>query len=137
MATLDERGQGILNDGDKKEGRKGYQCDQNHNLIERWFHCGFYKNIISSTAHIGIIFQLGYDSGHIGNPFYPLFYYHLSEYPAPFHIMWPRMNNQKILYPLCAHRNSRYDFKPLRSLSGADLMGGKRIFEAIGGGGSV
>ena len=59
---------------------------------------------------------------------------HLSEYPAPFHIMWPRMNNQKILYPLCAHRNSRYDFKPLRSLSGADLMGGKRIFEAIGGG---
>ena len=35
LATLDERGQGIPNDGDKRGGRKGYQCDQNHNLIER------------------------------------------------------------------------------------------------------
>ena len=29
------KGQVIPNEG----GRKGYQCDQNHNLIERWFHC--------------------------------------------------------------------------------------------------
>ena len=30
-----KRGQGIPNDGDKKEGRMGWQCDQNYNLIER------------------------------------------------------------------------------------------------------
>ena len=35
LATLDERGQGIPNDGDKRGGRKGQQCDQNYNLIER------------------------------------------------------------------------------------------------------
>ena len=39
MATIDKRGQGIPNDWDKRGGRKGYQCDQNHNLIKRWFHC--------------------------------------------------------------------------------------------------
>ena len=33
LATLDEMGQGIPNDGDKKGGRKGYQCDQNQYLI--------------------------------------------------------------------------------------------------------
>ena len=31
----------------------------------------------------------------------PLFYPHRSEYPAPFHVMWPRINNQKILDPVC------------------------------------
>ena len=35
MATLDERAQGIPNNGDKRGGRKGYQCDQNYKLIER------------------------------------------------------------------------------------------------------
>ena len=45
----------------------------------------------------GIIFQLGYYSGHIGNPFSPLFYPHRSEYLASFHLMWPRINNQNIL----------------------------------------
>ena len=35
LATLDERGQGNPKDGDKRGGRKGYQCDQNHNLFER------------------------------------------------------------------------------------------------------
>ena len=34
MATLDERGQGIPNDGDKRGGRKGYQYD----VIEKRFH---------------------------------------------------------------------------------------------------
>ena len=29
LATLDERGQGVPNDGDKRGERKGYQCDQN------------------------------------------------------------------------------------------------------------
>ena len=47
--------------------------------------------------HREIIFQLGYNSGHIANPFSPLFYPHRSEYPAPFHLMWPRINNQKVL----------------------------------------
>ena len=38
LATLDGRGQGIPNDGvcgDKRWGRKGYQCDHNYNLVER------------------------------------------------------------------------------------------------------
>ena len=35
LATLDERGQCIPNDGDKRGGRKGYKGDQNYNLIER------------------------------------------------------------------------------------------------------
>ena len=35
LDTLDERRQGIPNDWDKKGGRKGYQCDQNYNPIER------------------------------------------------------------------------------------------------------
>ena len=56
-------------------------------------------------GHSGIIFQLGYDSGHIGNPFSPLFYPHRSEYPASFHLMWPRINNQKILNPVCIQYN--------------------------------
>ena len=40
-------------------------------------------------------------SGHIGNPLSPLFYPQRSEYPAPFHVMWPRITNQKILDPVC------------------------------------
>ena len=48
-----------------------------------------------------IIVQLGYNSGHIVNPFSPLLSPHRSEYPAPFHLMWQRINNQKILDPLC------------------------------------
>ena len=51
----------------------------------------------------GIIFQLGYNSGHIGNPFYTLFYHRRSKYPAPFHLMWPRINNQKFLDPVCIY----------------------------------
>ena len=51
-------------------------------------------------SHSGIIFQLGYDTGHIGNPFFPHFYPHRSEYPAPLHLMWPRINNQQILDPV-------------------------------------
>ena len=35
LAKLDERGQGIPNDGDKRGGRKGYQSELNYNLIER------------------------------------------------------------------------------------------------------
>ena len=35
LATLDERGQGIPNDGDERGGIKRYQCDQNYNVIER------------------------------------------------------------------------------------------------------
>ena len=35
LAALDERGQGIPNNGDKRRGRKGYQCDQNYSLTER------------------------------------------------------------------------------------------------------
>ena len=38
MDTFDEKRQGIPNDGDKREGRKGLQCDQNYKQIERWFH---------------------------------------------------------------------------------------------------
>ena len=29
LATLDDRGQGIPNEGDIRGGRRGYQCDQN------------------------------------------------------------------------------------------------------------
>ena len=54
-----------------------------------------------AMIHSGIIFHIGYDSGHIGNPFSPLFHPHRSEYPAPFHRMWPRINNQNILDPVC------------------------------------
>ena len=45
--------------------------------------------------------QLDYNSGHIGNPIYPLFYPYSSEYPAPFPLIWPRINNQKNLDPVC------------------------------------
>ena len=48
--------------------------------------------------HREIIVQLGYYSGHIANPFSPLFYPHRSEYPA-FHMMWPRINNQNLWMP--------------------------------------
>ena len=51
-------------------------------------------------GHREMIAQLGYNSGHIGNPFSPLFYPHRPEYPGPFHPMWPRINNQKILDPV-------------------------------------
>ena len=54
-------------------------------------------------AHSGIILQLGYNFDHIGNPFSPLFYPHRLEYPAPFNLMWPRINNQKILYTVWAY----------------------------------
>ena len=43
MATLDEREQGIPKEGDKRWERKGYQCDQNYNLIVRRFHCDFIR----------------------------------------------------------------------------------------------
>ena len=55
------------------------------------------------TEHNGIIFQLGYDSGHISKPFSPLFYPHRSEYPVPFHLMWPRIKNQKVFDPVWAN----------------------------------
>ena len=54
--------------------------------------------------HSGIIFQLGCNSDHIGNPFSSLFYPHRSEYPTPFHLMWPRIHNQKILDPVWGAR---------------------------------
>ena len=37
-----------------------------------------------STPHSGIIIQLGYNSGHIVNPFYPLFYPHRLDLYTPF-----------------------------------------------------
>ena len=55
---------------------------------------------VEDTVHIEIIVQLGYNSGHIANPFSPLFYPHRLEYHAPFHLMCPRINNPKILDPL-------------------------------------
>ena len=39
LATLYESGQGIPSVGDKKGGRKGCWCDQNYNIIKKWFHC--------------------------------------------------------------------------------------------------
>ena len=39
------------------------------------------------VRHSDIIDQLGYNSGHITNPFSPLFYPHRLEYSAPFHLM--------------------------------------------------
>ena len=53
-----------------------------------------------TDSHCEIIVQLGYDSGHIVNPFTPLFYPLRSEQPAPFHLMCPRIDKQKILDPL-------------------------------------
>ena len=50
--------------------------------------------------HREIIVQLGYYSGHIANPFSPLFYPPRSEYPFPFYLMCPRINNQNMLDPL-------------------------------------
>ena len=64
--------------------------------------------------HREIIVQLGYNSGHIANPFSPLFYPHRSEYPAPFHIMWPRINFQKILdpqYPYDINNSEQYSYE--------------------------
>ena len=47
-----------------------------------------------------ITMKSSFNSGHIGNPFSPLFHPHCSEYPAIFHLMWPRIKNQKILDPV-------------------------------------
>ena len=57
LATLDERGQGNHNDGDKRGGRKGYECDQNHDLIERWFHCGVcvFKDLEASKFSLVVL----------------------------------------------------------------------------------
>ena len=33
LDTLDKRGQVVTNEGDKKGGRKGYQCVQNYNRV--------------------------------------------------------------------------------------------------------
>ena len=49
--------------------------------------------------HGGITFKLCYNSVHKSNPFSPLFYPHRSEFLAPFHTMWPRIDNQNILKP--------------------------------------
>ena len=48
-----------------------------------------------------IILQLGNNSGHSGNPFSPLFYPYRLEFPEPFHLMWPRIDDQNILDPVC------------------------------------
>ena len=69
-------------------------------LIEYNIDLMFLVDKCNTTLHREIIFQLGYNSGHIANPFSPLFYPPRSEYPAPFHLMCPRINNQKILDPL-------------------------------------
>ena len=63
--------------------------------------------------HREIIVQLGYNSGHIANTFFPLFYPYSFEYPAPFHLMWPIINNQSILDLLwfVVHRQN---FAPLQ-----------------------
>ena len=58
------------------------------------------KNFFLHHTHREIIVQLGYNSGHMANPFSPLFYPHRSECLAPFNLMWPRINNQNILDPL-------------------------------------
>ena len=69
------------------------------------------KSIFSSISelktfyfpyHCEINVQLGYNSGHIGIPFSPHFYPPRSEYPAPLHLMWPRIDIQTILGPLWA-----------------------------------
>ena len=59
------------------------------------------------SAHREIIIQVGYNSGHIANPFSPLFYPHRSEYTTPFHLMCPRINNQKLLDPLWERERER------------------------------
>ena len=59
LATLDEMGQGIPNYGDKRGGRKGYQCDQNYNLIERRFHCeGRKGKLLKQTANFDIFYRV-------------------------------------------------------------------------------
>ena len=60
-------------------------------------------------VHCDIIIQLGYKSGHIGNPFSPLYYPHRFEYPAPFHIMLPRIDNQTIWDPVSQRINRLRD----------------------------
>ena len=52
---------------------------------------------VMSISHRETIVQLGYDSCHIANPFYPLFYPHRSEFLTLFHEMWPRIDNQNTL----------------------------------------
>ena len=52
------------------------------------------NSFVTDIQHSGIIFQSGYNSGHIDNPFPPLFYPYRSEYLAPFHVMWPKIDNQ-------------------------------------------
>ena len=50
-------------------------------------------------GHGGITLELCYNSGHISNPFSPLFYPQRSEFLTPFYTMWPRIDNQNILKP--------------------------------------
>ena len=54
-----------------------------------------------SCMHGRITLELCHNSGHIRNPFSPLFYPQRSEFLAPFHTMWPRIDNQNILKPRC------------------------------------
>ena len=70
----------------------------------------------TNPYHREIIFQLVYIYGHIANPFSPLFYLHCSEYPAPFHVMWPRINNQNILDPKCPVCILIYWYAPIITL---------------------
>ena len=60
------------------------------------------REIEREREHREFIFRLGYNSGHIANPFFPLFYPHghRLKFPAPFHLMLPTINNQQILDPL-------------------------------------
>ena len=54
---------------------------------------------LADFTHSGIIFQLGYNFGHISNPFSLLFYPQRLDLLAPFHTMRPRIDIQNILKP--------------------------------------
>ena len=56
--------------------------------------------IFNWIVHCEIIIQLGYNSGHIANPFPPSFIPIARKYHAPLNQMWPRINYQNILDPL-------------------------------------
>ena len=56
-------------------------------------------SVCLSVSHGGFTHELCYNSGHINNPFSPLFYPQRLDFLTPFHSMWPRIDIQSILKP--------------------------------------
>ena len=116
LATLYEIGQGIPSGGDKRGGRKGCRCDQNYNIIKFGdstvllidlaspYMPNIGLQVLQPTAESPFTYvMILVTSATLSSPsFYP----HRSEFLAPFHTMWPRIENQNILKPGWAQKKS-------------------------------